>query len=212
MVKLLYQDNPYMKECRSRVVDITNNEVLLEQSCFFAFSGGQASDSGTINNIPVKEAFWRTDEIIYVLENVPGFKIDDEVTVKIDWEKRHRIMKLHTAAHIVYEFFIKKAGNQKVIGSNISLDKARLDFEYKESVGPLLKELEEQSNKFIAEDKNVLTYPDEEDEKRRWWEIKDFAKMPCGGTHVKKTAEIGKIKLKRKNLGSNKERIEVILQ
>ena len=210
VIKLFWKD-PYMKECYAKVTAIEGNKVWLDQTIFFAFSGGQASDKGAINGINVLEAVKRSeDEIYYVLEKEPNFAVGDNVKVDIEWDYRYKIMKLHSAAHIVYYFFIEKAGEQKVIGSNISIDKARLDFAYNESVGPLLEEIQEKTNKTIDEGIDIKMFYDEKDPTRRLWECGKWL-MPCGGTHVKNTKEIGQVKLKRKNIGSGKERIEVTL-
>ncbi|MDD5086305.1 MAG: alanyl-tRNA editing protein [Candidatus Nanoarchaeia archaeon] len=200
-----------MKECYSRVAAIEDNKVWLDKTVFFAFSGGQASDKGTINGINVLEAVKQNeDEIYYILEKEPDFAVGDNVKVEIDWDYRYKIMKIHSAAHIVYYYFIEKVGQQKVIGSNISIDKARLDFAYDESVGLLLEEIQEKTNNTIKEGIDIKTFQDEKDPTRRFWECGKWL-MPCGGTHVKNTKEIGQIKLKRKNIGAGKERIEVIL-
>jgi len=150
-IKLFWKD-PYMKECYAKVTAIEGNKVWLNQTIFFAFSGGQASDKGKINGINVLEAVKQSeDKIYYVLEKEPNFAVGDNVKVEIDWEHRFKLMRLHSAAHIVYYFFIEKVGEQKVIGSNVSIDKARLDFAYNESVGPLLQGIEEKTNKTIEE-------------------------------------------------------------
>ena len=210
VIKLFWQD-PYMKECYAKVTAIDGSKVWLDQTIFFAFSGGQASDKGTINSINVLEAVKQSeDEIYYVLEKEPDFKVGDNVKVEIDWEHRFKLMRLHSAAHIVYYFFIEKAGEQKVIGSNISIDKARLDFTYNESISPLLPEIQEKTMEVINQGIDIRTFKDEKDPSRRLWECGKWL-MPCGGTHVKNTKEIGQIKLKRKNIGAGKERVEVTL-
>ena len=211
MLKKLFWQDPYLKECNAIVIAIEDNKVWLDQTVFFAFSGGQASDKGTINGINVLEAVKQgDDEIYYVLEKEPDFKVGDNVKVEIDWDYRHKIMRLHSAAHIVYYFFIEKAGQQKVIGSNISINKARLDFACNESVSQLLPEIQEKTMDVINQGIDIRTFKDEKDQSRRLWECGKWL-MPCGGTHVKNTKEIGQIKLKRNNIGTGKERIEVSL-
>lgn len=209
MIKLFWKD-PYMKECYAKVAAIEGNKVWLDKTVFFAFSGGQASDKGTINGINVLEAVKQDDEIYYVLEKEPDFKVGDNVKVEIDWNYRHKIMRLHSAAHIVYYFFIEKAGEQKVIGSNISIDKARLDFAYNESISLLLPEIQEKTMEVINKGIYIKTFEDEKDLSKRLWQCGKWL-MPCGGTHVRNTKEIGQIKLKRNNIGAGKERIEVSL-
>ena len=209
VIKLFWKD-PYMKECYAKVAAIEGNKVWLDKTVFFAFSGGQASDKGTINGINVLEAVKQDDEIYYVLEKEPDFKVGDNVKVEIDWNYRHKIMRLHSAAHIVYYFFIEKAGEQKVIGSNISIDKARLDFAYNESISLLLPEIQEKTMEVINKGIYIKTFEDEKDLSKRLWQCGKWL-MPCGGTHVRNTKEIGQIKLKRNNIGAGKERIEVSL-
>lgn len=210
MTKKLFWEDPYMKECEAKVVSVNGDEVKLDQSNFYTFAGGQQSDSGTINGINVLEARKDGEDIIYKLEKAPEFKEGDAVKVSIDWDKRYKIMKLHSAAHIAWFFFGKKTGLMKIIGSNVTVDKSRVDYDYPESISEMLPEIEEQSNKFIEEGHEVKAYDDPEKEGRRIWEASEF-KTFCGGTHVKNTSEIGKIKLKRKNIGAGKERIEIML-
>src|SRR3989338_3492234 len=134
MSKKLFWEDPYQKECRAKVVSINGQEVVLDQTIFYAFSGGQASDSGTVNGISIKEAIVSGKNIAYVLEKVRDFKEGDEVEVKIDWDKRYKIMKLHSAAHIVYFIFLEKTGIKKLIGSNVDEAKSRLYYEYPQPI------------------------------------------------------------------------------
>ncbi len=207
--KLFYQD-PYMTKCEAIVVNVIGLEVTLDQTCFFAFAGGQASDSGSINGIPVKEAITSSEDIVYVLGQVPSFKEGDKVIIKIDENKRRKLMRLHSAAHIVYFLFAEKTGIKKLIGSNIEENKARLDFQYPKPITDMLPEVEEKANQIFSQLVEIKTFPEGNDENRRFWECKEW-RCPCGGTHVKSTKEIGKVKLKRKNIGFGKERIEIMI-
>lgn len=210
-MRKLFLEDPYLKGCVAEVESVNGNEVKLSQSVFFAFSGGQESDSGTIGGIPVKEARKEADGgITYVLETAPTFAPGTGVHVSIDWEKRYRIMKLHTAAHIVWFLFEKKTGVKKLIGSNVTNEKSRIDYEFPESLASILPELEKEVNELIAKGMEIKTYPDSSNPERRWWEMGGW-KCPCGGTHLKDLKEIGALKLKRKNLGKGKERIEITL-
>jgi Ser-tRNA(Ala) deacylase AlaX len=210
MVKKIFNDDPYMTECEAIVESIMGPEVTLDQTCFFAFSGGQASDSGSINEIPVKEAIASGDNIVYVLESIPSFKEGDKVKVKIDENKRNKLMRLHSAAHIIHFIFAEETGIKKLIGSNIEENKARLDYESSEPISELLPAVEEKANEIFSQDIEIKTFPDSENENKRWWECQEW-KCPCGGTHVKSTKEVGKVQLKRKNIGSGKERIEITI-
>ncbi|MBL7169853.1 MAG: phenylalanine--tRNA ligase subunit beta [Candidatus Aenigmarchaeota archaeon] len=207
--RLFYQD-PYMKETKAKVTEINGKEVVLDKTLFFAFSGGQASDRGTINEIPVVDAKKENHRIVHVLENKPNFKIGDTVQLKLDWERRYKLMKLHTAAHIVYYPFTEKLGRPKIIGSNINPEKARIDFLYDKPISEVIPEIEKESSQTISQGLEIKTELDKKEVEKRWWRCGKWG-MPCGGTHVKNTSEIGKIKLKRKNIGAGKERVEIYL-
>ncbi len=210
MRKLFWKD-PYKKECRAKVKKIDGRKVVLNQSIFFAFSGGQTSDKGTIGGIEVEKAE-KDKDIVYTLKEEPTFSEGEEVEVKIDWDFRYKLMKLHSAAHIVYEIFKETAGRKKIIGSNISGKKGRIDFEMDENLNEYLPQIQKKTNELIQKNLKIETYEDEIEKGKRWWEIPGKWKMPCGGTHVKKTSEIGEIELKRKNIGAGKERVEIYLK
>ena len=212
MEKLFWKD-PYLRKCKARVVEIEGNKVLLDKTIFFAFSGGQESDSGTIGNLAVAEAVKDGNNIYYILSQDPPFKKGDSVLVEIDWDKRFTLMRLHSAAHIVYKVFADATGLKKLIGSNISHSKARLDYESSQNISSFLPETEEKVNQVITENHAINTFDDPNMPGRRIWQLDDSEewKMYCGGTHPKTTMEIGRIALKRKNIGSGKERIEITL-
>ena len=215
--KKLFWDDPYLKECDSKITKIQDSKVYLDQTIFYAFSGGQESDSGNIASAKVMEAKKEGDDISYSLDpNSPvlsTLKPGDTVRVEIDWEKRFRLMRLHSAAHIVFRLLEIKFNIKEVIGSNVTSDKARLDFLYPENIGPHLNDILNSAKKLIQSNLAINTYYDEQDKTRRVWQLGDFPdwKMFCGGTHVKSSSEIGEILLKRKNIGQGKERIEILL-
>jgi len=157
-MRRLFWEDPYLKECTAKVESINGNEVKLSQSVFFAFSGGQESDSGTIGGIPVKEARKEADgSITYILESTPTFSPGQEVRVTIDWDKRYRIMKMHTAAHVVWFLFERKTGVKKLIGSNVTNEKSRIDYEFPESLSSILPELEKEVNELISKGMEIKT-------------------------------------------------------
>lgn len=210
MVEKLFRQNPYLGSCEATVLSSNEGQITLGKTVFFAFAGGQASDSGTIGGFKVLEARAEGPEIIYKLEEGANPKEGDRAEVKIDMEKRMKIMRLHSAAHLVYEVFAKHTGIRKLIGSNVNEEKSRFDFESETPISEKLPAIEAESNQLIEENHPIKTYPDENNPDKWWWECMEW-KMPCGGTHVHSLGEIGKIKLKRKNLGSGKERIEITL-
>lgn len=210
MVEKLFRKDPYSSSCEATVTSSKDGEITLDKTVFFAFAGGQQSDSGTIGGFKVLEARAEGPEIYYKLEEGANLREGDKAQVQIDMEKRRKIMRLHSAAHLVYGVFSKQHEHKKLIGSNVTEDKARIDFEHESSLSGLLPKVEEEANKLIEENHPARTYPDESNPDRWWWECMGM-KYPCGGTHVTSLGEIGKISLKRKNIGAGKERIEIAL-
>ena len=216
MTEKLFWKDPYLTECKSKITYIDGNKIKLDKTVFFAFSGGQESDRGTIGGISVSDGVKQGDkesiiDIEYELEEEPSFKVDDDVEVKIDKQRRESLRNLHSAAHIVYYFVMGKLGPLKIIGSHVAEEKARMDFIYDKAINEVLPEIEDEINEFLQEDHPIIMKDDEEKKDLRWWTCEKW-KMPCGGTHPKSTLEINKIQLKRKNIGAGKERIEIRLK
>ncbi|MBY7909374.1 alanyl-tRNA editing protein [Vibrio fluvialis] len=211
MCKKQFWANPYQTEHLTRVSWVEGSQVELEETIFYAESGGQESDSGTIAGIAVTKAEKQGRTIRYTLDQDAAFGVGEEVWVQIDWPRRYQLMKLHFAAEVVLELFYQKFSEVEKIGAHISQDKSRIDFYWSESIAPLLPELTEQANKIIAQDSPIISAFSDETEERRYWQVEGFAKVPCGGTHLKRTGEVGAIRLKRKNIGGGKERVEIYL-
>jgi len=208
-MRRIFWDDPYKTECEAVVTKIDGNKVYLDQTVFFAFSGGQESDSGSINGVSVQEAVSEGEYIYYIVES--PMKEGDKVRIEIDWEKRFKIMRLHSAAHIVYYLLTDKIGKHELIGSNITHQKSRLDFLYEKSISEFIPEMQEKVNGIIEKGLDIKIYDDPANPGRRLWELEGFEPMACGGTHLKNTREIGRIKLKRNNIGAGKERVEITL-
>lgn len=97
------------------------------------------------------------------------------------------------------------------VGAHISPAKARIDFQRATSISELFPTIQPQADALIAADKPIVTAFSDEANHRRYWEVEGFARMGCGGTHPRRTGEIGGIALKRKNQGKGVERVEIIL-
>lgn len=133
------------------------------------------------------------------------------MTTQIDWARRYALMKLHFAAEVVLEVVTHRFPKMTKVGAHISADKSRIDFEWHESVKPLLPELQQQAQSVIDSHADIISDFSDTSEQRRYWKVDGFAQVPCGGTHLKNTSEVGRIQLKRKNIGKGKERIEISL-
>lgn len=211
-VRKVFWENPYLTEIEAKVASVNNNVITLDKTVAFAFSGGQQSDAGTIGGFQIMEAKKEGKEIFYMIEQNHNLSLDQNVLVAIDWEKRYRLMKLHFAAELILELVYQNYNHPEKIGANITVDKARVDFFWKGNISEIFPELMSKVNNLIDSDLEIISdFSDAENEKR-YWKIEGFAQVPCGGTHLKKTGEIGSIALKRNNLGGGKERIEIYLQ
>ena len=212
VLKKMFWEDPYLKEINARVTSVNENVITLDKTTAYAFSGGQASDSGTINEYKIIEAKKFGKEIFYTIDLIHNLKVNDEIIVKIDWDKRYNIMKLHFAAEIILELVYQNFNRPEKIGANITEDKARLDFKWEGNISKIFPFLENKAREIIGSDLDIISQFSDEENEMRYWEIEGFAKIDCGGTHIMKTGEIGDIILKRgKSLGNNKERIEIYL-
>lgn len=211
MTKKLFWSTPYQTSHQAVVTSVQDAKVTLDSTIFFAFSGGQESDHGTIGGSPVVSAQKDGLEIIYTLRSDHNLQVGQDVTIEIDWNRRYRLMQLHFAAEIVLELFYKNLQGVEKIGAHIAYDKARIDFSWPESISPMLPHFSEEANRIIEQDFEIITGFEDEPTEQRYWEIQGFSRVPCGGTHVKTTGEIGSIRLKRNNIGRGKERVEIYL-
>ncbi len=210
--KKLYWEDPYQREFDAVVGSIDGNRVILNQTCFYAKSGGQVGDTGELNGARVADTI-KDDagNAVHILEE-PNFKLGDVIHGKIDWERRYKIMKLHSAAHIVYNFMSKVYPGAKIASSGI-VDERKDKQDYILPDGwdkEKLVIVEKYANDFIAADKEIKCWTDADG--IRHWLVAGVPDMHCGGIHVKRTSEIGRVSVKRgKKPGAGKERIEISL-
>ncbi|MBS0646200.1 MAG: alanyl-tRNA editing protein [Verrucomicrobia bacterium] len=206
----VFWDNPYQQSLETKIVSIENNRALFEQTIAYSFSGGQESDQAYVNKLPILDSQKEGNLIYYNLPEGHGLLKEDGVTMVINWPRRYRLMRLHFAAELVLEIVTKKFQLQKV-GAHIAEHKARIDFIFPEHISSLFEIILHDYNEIIQEDLPILTGFSDLILQRRFWEIEGFAKVPCGGTHVKSTKEVGFVHLKRARSGKGIERIEITL-
>ena len=150
-------------------------------------------------------------KIYYTIDNQHNLKTGDTVLVKIDWEKRYKIMKLHFAAEVILELVNQNFNRPEKIGANITSEKSRIDFIWENNISEMFRVLEQKAKELIEADKPIISAFSNEVDEIRYWKIEGFGQVPCGGTHIKRTSELGALKLKRERQGKNKERIEIYL-
>lgn len=211
MMKKLFWQDPYLTHLDTMIASVNGCDVTVSQTIFYAFSGGQESDVGSIGGREVRQARKEGKEIIYTLDEGHGLAVGDAVPMLIDWERRYRLMRLHFAAEIVLELCYRRFNAIQKIGAHIAQDKSRIDFEWVDNLASALPSLQAHANALIREDRPITSAFSDEANERRYWEVEGFARVACGGTHLKRTGEVGAIRLKRRNVGKGKERIEIFL-
>ncbi len=227
MVKELFQYDSYVKEGEAKVTSVGEGGrvIYLDQTIFYPGGGGLERDYGKVNGIEVIDVK-RDDnrEIYHVLSSNSSLKPGDAVHLEIDWERRYRMMRLHTASHIMAAVALSKFG-ALITGGNITPEQAKDDFSL-ESKDQILDVINE-ANQVVKRKLNVKVYFLPKDEALKipaivklagrsppdlpTWRIVEIEGVDIqadGGPHVKNTSEVGEIKLiKIENKGKNRKRV-----
>lgn len=237
MTELLFRGDPYLAKSEAEVVSVTGeNGIILDRTVFYPTSGGQSGDRGQLcfgdNVVPIATtAKGENDTVVLVPEPhhvLPA--VGAKVMQTIDWERRHRMMRLHTALHLLSVVI-----PLPVTGGQITAEKGRLDFNMPEA--PENREaLEQALNDLIAQDHQVSEtwITDQElDSKPELVKTMSVAPprgtgrirlvqigtgtlvvdlQPCGGTHVRSTGEIGSVRFgKIEKKGRQNRRVNLFL-
>ncbi|PXX46259.1 MULTISPECIES: alanyl-tRNA editing protein [Aquitalea] len=203
--------DPYQTTLSTTVTQVDGAQLWLQDTIFYAFSGGQESDAGTIGGWPVLQADTQGLDIVYTLPAGHGLQAGDAVPVQIDWSRRYRLMRLHFAAELTLETIYRDFAGVEKIGAHIAADKARIDFALPEPITPHLPAITAKVQGLIDADSAIISAFSDMEAQRRYWEVPGYCRVPCGGTHLRRTGEVGRIALKRKNIGKGKERVEITL-
>ena len=226
-VRKLYWEDAYLREFDSTVVAAEGNRVCLESTAFLPMGGGFVGDSGFLGSFRVTDTQKEgEDSIIHLVENYTNFNAGDSVHGIIDWDRRYRSMKMHTAAHALSAVFNNEAG-AKITGNQIRPDESRIDFSLGNMDRKIINSFVDRVNEAIAMDLDVKTYfmPREEAEKIpdvvklagtappdtdtfRIVEIVGLDVQACGAVNVKSLGEIGRIvPLRYENKGKSNRRL-----
>ena len=209
MNKIFWTD-PYLTKINTQVSEVNDNEVLFEDTIAYSFSGAQESDKAFINGIEILDSRIDGKKIYYTLPDAHNLMVGDEVEMTTDWDRRYRLMRLHFCAELVLEIVTQK-WKLKKIGAHIAEGKARIDFATDNNVSEYFPYILNEFHKIVDADLSIQKDFSDIENQRRFWKIDGFAKVPCGGTHVKSTKEVGYITLKRDNRGKGMERIVIKL-
>ena len=209
MTRRVFWSDPYQISLSTRVTEVLEDDVQLAESIFFAESGGQESDHGSIAGNVVLAARLVDDQLVYTVGPGHGLVVAEPVVIEIDWPRRYALMRLHFAAEIVLEVAAKEFGLNNKIGAHIGPERARIDFLSDTPISSLLEALRLSAQTWIDADVPIVSDFEDEARLRRYWQVDGLARVPCGGTHLKRTGEVGQLMLKRRNTGRGKERIEI---
>lgn len=207
-VEKFFWDDPYLTKLDAVVKSVNEDCITVDRTIAFAFSGGQESDTGAIGGYNILRADKQDKQIVYQLGG-HAFSVGDPVLITIDWDRRYKLMRLHFAAEVVLELIYQNFDRPEKIGAHIAEDKARVDFLWDGNISKTFDFLQGEINRLVANDLPIKSDFSDPEEELRFWEIEGFARVPCGGTHIKRTGEIGELLLKRNNIGKGKERIEI---
>jgi len=227
MTRKLFWEDAYVKEFDATVSSVDGNQVVLDQTAFHPRGGGLVGDTGTLGGVKVADTIKGGDDsIVHVLEQTGPFAVGNSVHGVIDWDRRHRIMRMHTSAHLLSAIFNKETG-ALITGNQIEPDKSRIDFSLDDFDRERMLVYCGHANEAIAKNPPVKTYfmkreealkipgitklasvmpPDVKD--LRIVEIEGYDLQADGGVHVKNLGEIGKIEpLKFENKGKSNRRL-----
>jgi misacylated tRNA(Ala) deacylase len=230
---LLFREDAYLPEAEAKVIAINDRRgIVLDRTVFYATGGGQPGDSGALNRagapaVAISTTVYGDDksEIVHVPgEDQPLPEPGETLTAALDWERRHRHMRIHTGLHllsVVLPF--------PVTGGQIRADEGRLDFDIDGDV-PSKDEIEERLNALVSGDhpvtqewitdeellarpemvKTMKVKPPMGSGRVRLIRIGDVDLQPCGGTHVRSTAEIGRLAIgKIESKGRQNRRVRI---
>ncbi len=230
MAKALYLKDSYLRDCNARVISVkAGRYIVLDRTIFYPKGGGQPWDTGKIvkgdecySVVYVGKVF---GEISHEVDRV-GLKEGDKVHCTLNWERRYKLMRSHTAAHTLAALLCKETG-ALITGNQLEEDKIRFDFSLEEYSRDILRKYIDKTNELLGKDIPVEWYEIAKAEairipnifkmakasfpdvpKLRIVEIIGIDKQCDGGTHVKNLKEVGQIELlKTENKGKNNRRV-----
>jgi misacylated tRNA(Ala) deacylase len=230
----LFSVEAYARTCEATVTAVTDGGVVLDRTVFYARSGGQPGDTGTLRweggEGRVADTVKRGGMLMHVVDDkAPA--AGTAVVADIDWDRRHTLMRTHTALHALSAIVFRDYG-AKVTGGNMEPGAARMDFELESITPEFGREVEEKLNAELSADRPVkvtflarevaLADPDlirtkvnlipEAVDPIRVIEIEGLDKQADGGTHVRSTGEVGAVRVaKTENKGKAFKRMRIEL-
>ncbi len=226
----LFHSEPSLDRTSARVVRADGNTLILDRTIFYADSGGQVADTGSIDGIavtavrkcggrPVKiersglDPVWVPDGTHFVHEldsPVTGIKPGDVVDLAVDLERRHRISRYHSAAHFLFAALaegLERRGEARIWTEGCSITETQCRFDLANDVdGAMIEDVARRCNDRIATFGVIGMSPVDGHDDAFIWTSQDLV-IPCGGTHVASTAALSPLRIVRRSKGRGKVRI-----
>ncbi|HEX7967240.1 MAG TPA: alanyl-tRNA editing protein [Stellaceae bacterium] len=232
MTELLFRDDAYLRSCEARIIAVEADGIQLDRTVFYPQGGGQPGDTGLLRladgrTVPIVDTRKGDgpDAVLHI--PAPGAAIPapgDAATAEIDWERRYRLMRMHTCLHLLCA-----AVPGAVTGGQIADGKGRLDFDVpgsaldKDAITRRLNELIAADHpatprwisdeEMIARPELVRTMsvkPPMGQGRVRLLDVAGVDLQPCGGTHLRRTGEIGRVEVvKIENKGKQNRRVVI---
>jgi misacylated tRNA(Ala) deacylase len=225
----------YATEISANVIAVAEGGVVLDRTVFYPRGGGQPGDTGMLEweggSVPVTDTFKRDGSHLHVVEGEPP-AVGTAVTASIDWDRRHTLMRTHTALHVLTAVIYRDFG-AKVTGGNMEPGRARMDFELDSISVEFGQQVEERLNEALEAGheaqvrfmprNEALADPDlirtkvnlipEFVDPIRVIQIGDIDKQADGGTHVANTSEVGRVRVvKTESKGKANKRMRIELE
>lgn len=229
-MRKVFWDNPYQQCLETTVSQVDGNLVVFAETIGFSECGGQESDRVMINEFEVISSHMDKSApflIYYTLPEGHNLVPGAHVVMQIDWLRRNRLMRLHFTCELIL-VLMNRLFNEtaegielkpeeidtmiKKRGAHIAETGARVDFECSENISVYFPMILEEYNKIIAADLPIEQGFLDEANQIRYWKLPNIATVPCGGTHVRSTGEVGAIELKRDRANKGVERIRITLK
>lgn len=205
----LYFDDAYQVDFEARIVERKMVEgkpgLIVDRTCFYPESGGQPSDKGTISGVKVEDVIEEGERIVHIMEREVG---GDKVKGHVDWEIRFDHMQQHTGQHILSQSFFRLF-SAKTLSFHLGEQISTIEIDMRAISDEEIQKVEEEANTAVFEDIKVKTYfvpqekisevplrkPPVKKGRIRVVEVSGYDYSACGGTHCRRSGEVGLIKI-----------------
>ena len=233
--KKIYYEDFFQSECKATVVEIKDNKIVLNQTVAFPEGGGQEGDYGVlvmengehipfidtqkgvgrVLQIPDFPSIQVETPVYHILDNehLEKVHVGDKVIVRIDTKHRLGTTAAHSGLHIALMAATEKIPEKVAVikGCSINDHSGRLDFYVQEKITPEeIQWVNQRANEIIQSGMPIRSYPHADEPEAWYWGCGNFV-CACGGTHMKNTADVGSITVKKKSVGKTLDRMTVLL-